>query len=58
VSINSTQKTYSLFCSKQDFAELDIRQVNLADINNTTLEGNINFLTTPIGSPIIKTRIE
>ena len=56
--MNSTWKTNSLFCTKQDSSEIDIRQVDLPDINNTTLEENIIFLIPPIGSPIIKTPIQ
>jgi hypothetical protein len=56
--MNSTCKTYSLFCTKQDFSEIDIRQVDLADINNTTLEENVFFLIPSIGSTIDKTPIQ
>ena len=58
VSMNSTWKTNSLFCTKQDSSEIDIRQLQLSDINNTTLEENIICLIPPIGSPIIKTPIQ
>jgi hypothetical protein len=48
--MNSTWKTYSLFCTKQDFSAIDIQQVDLPDINNTTLEENISFLVALIWS--------
>ena len=48
-------KNIKFICNKRDFSQIDVRQVDLPDINNTKLEENVLFLIPTIGIYNIET---